>query len=392
MPANARGQHPGRIAVIARDPDALLQGGIGLLRALLATGAEVAAMAPGLDGGLGLDERLGEPAARLHLETFAFDKPALRGSPPEPTLPQLVERWRPDAVFASGRGTALLGVKAARASGARRVVMLLDDLAMVEAGAGEGRRTWLAGELQRRRRAQALRAADLVVFRSDADRNWLLADRSLVDDQPSLVLPGPGIDLGAFPEAPLPPIAGGLAFLMPVSGAEPAAIATYVAAARIVRARAPGIRLAIGLDGTAGRSRAAVLEPAAHGESGLVTFLGPHRDLRDWRPAIAAAHAVVHWGEGADICGVLSAAMSLGRPVILPTEANTWPALRDGENGIAARAATPEGLADGMLALLKRPDLIPRMARASRARAVAMLDERRLAQRLLAAAGIGQAA
>ncbi len=382
----ARGDTAGhRVAVIAEGQAALAGPLAALLQALLAGGADVMALYPDSDhrGPPPGEPQAGDGPGQLMFGRFRLDDSEhlpFRWRSAVTSLPALLADWQPTTVFASGPRTAAHGAIVGRASGARRVILLANGL--IRAGTTHGlRHGWIGGELQRRRRAQAMRASDLVVLGSASECDALLADRSLSSAQRRLVLAGPGIDLAAFPELPLPSISGGLGLLMTVARADGPEAALLRAAAALVQSRAPNARLVLaGLDQTGG----------ALSLSGSAQASGMVLSASTARAAIADVHAVVHWCVDGRVPSLVIEAMSQGRPIVLADGDADEMAVRDGENGLIVRPATPDAVAAAVLGLLKRPDLLPRMARASRARAIAYFDERSIAAKLLAEAGLNQ--
>jgi glycosyltransferase involved in cell wall biosynthesis len=76
-------------------------------------------------------------------------------------------------------------------------------------------------------------------------------------------------------------------------------------------------------------------------------------------------------------------AMALGKPVVV-TEAGGLPeVVEDGKQGLVVRRGDPPALADGILALLRNPDLRTRLGESGRDRA-AQFDIRRAARRVQA--------
>lgn len=375
-----------RVAIIAEDQAALAGPQAALIQALLAGGADVMALYPDSEhrGPPPGEPQAGDGPGQLTFARFRLDDSEhlpFRWRSAVTSLPALLADWQPTTVFASGPRTAAHGAIAGRASGARQVILMAGGL--VRPAGGDGmRRGWIGGELQRRRRVQAIRASDLVVLGSASDCDALLADRSLSHTQRRLVLAGPGIDIAAFPELPLPSIAGGLGLLMTVAGTDSPEAAHVIAAAALVQARAPNARLVLAaLDQTGSRADAG---------SGFAVFGGPGSTAASSRGTIANVHAVVHWCVDGRVPSLVIEAMSQGRPIVLADGDADEIAVRDGENGLIVRPASPEALAAAVLGLLKRPDLLPRMARASRARAVAHFDERSIAAKLLAEAGLNR--
>jgi glycosyltransferase involved in cell wall biosynthesis len=115
-----------------------------------------------------------------------------------------------------------------------------------------------------------------------------------------------------------------------------------------------------------------------------VQYLGPRDDVvqlvKRCHALVMPAHAP---GDGAS--ALLAAALAIGRPVIAADSPLTREAVEHGVNGYLVPPQDAAQLARAMAQLLMRPDLIPRMASASREIAEHNFDIRAVTGAVLAA-------
>lgn len=371
-----------RVAVIAHSGASLVRFRGALVREIARRRHRVLALAP--EGGW--RERLagveGVETATFPLEpegaggAFA-DRPARRA------LGERLASFRPHVVLASGPRAAGLGVAAAREVATGHVVLLVNGLSAL--GIGEGvPNGWLAARGLKRRARTAVAAADLVLVHNAPDRQRLVAEGLMAPEHPCRVLPGSGVDLVHYAQAPLPPIAGGLVFLMLGRLARTTGADIYLEAAIALAAKAPNARFVLG----GGRVRSADAVPGRRVEqaAGVVELAG---HLDDVRPAIAGAHVLVHPSPSEGLPGAVLEAMSMGRPIIAADVSGSRQTVDERVNGILVPPGNAEALAAAMGTLLRRPDLLVSMARASRQKAERRFDEREVVQEMVTALGLG---
>ena len=363
-----------RVAVIAHSGRSLVRFRGPLIQALHARGLPVLAIAPDFDDARrALFESAGVTTHRLPVDANSSDRQI------EKAIAAALAGFKPDAVVASGERVAAAGVLAGRSAGARRVVLIVNGLAALDMAQVQSA-GWLAERSLRRQRTDAVKAAHLVVLHNAADRQRLIAAEIISPEHPHLVLPGSGVDLAYFAEAPLPPLTAGLAFLMASRLDSRLGALTFCRAARLVREKAPGARFQ--LAGPEGHGKTGLTVAALAREGEAVEYLGAPDDIR---PLIAAAHVFVYPASGEGLPGAVLEAMSLGRPVITSTDPGCRQTVDERINGVLVAPGDVEALAEAMQSFLRRPDLIPAMARAGRLKAERRFDARTIAAELMAA-------
>lgn len=311
-----------------------------LIRALVASGRDVIALAPA-DA---FAHRLAELGCRF------IDMPMDNGG----TDPRadLALYWRFRRLFRAVRPQVFLGytVKpnvfgslAAHACG----VKVINNVAGL--GAVFIRRSLLTHIVEFLYR-RALRKSAWVFFQNEDDRRQFVGAR-LVDAGKTQCLPGSGIDLAAYPYAPLAPRVGRkFRFLVVARMLWDKGIGEFVEAARLLRAEFPDAEWCmLGADDVANPAaipRAQLDEWVA---SGMVRYLGVRDDVRG---ELAQADCVVlpSYREGTPRSLLEAAAM--GRPIVTTDAVGCREVVDDGVNGLLCELRNAASLADCMRAML----------------------------------------
>jgi len=281
--------------------------------------------------------------------------------------------WRPHVVVsASGSEMGLRAVKAARRANAGKIVVIVSD---VPAKGGN--------EAGLRITARMLERADLAVFHNADDPRTLKKRGMLPADLAYVVVAGGGVDLDAHRVQPLPPLGAGLVFLMLSRLDKAKGVLDFCQAARLLKARAPSARFE--LAGPPGDGPTGLKVEALTPFSDCVTYRGT---LDDVRPALGGCHVYVYPSHAEGMPRSVLEAMAAGRPVITTAVAGCRDTVDERINGCLVPPSDPPALAAAMESFLKRPDLIPSIARASRAKAERRFDARAVHETLLAAMGL----
>jgi glycosyltransferase involved in cell wall biosynthesis len=177
-----------------------------------------------------------------------------------------------------------------------------------------------------------------------------------------VVVPGGGIDLERQKVLPLPPLSNGLVFLMHAPLDRRKGIVEYCEAARYLRERTPSTRFLLAGAPTDG--------PHAVSPEGFAgSAVEYHGAPDDPSALLAACHVFVYPSHGEAMPQPILEAMAAGRPIITSDVTGCRETVDERVNGCIVRAGDAESLATAMESFLKRPDLIPSIARASRAKA-----------------------
>ncbi len=359
-----------RVAFVSGSPRTLLGSRSSLIRTLVAKGVAVLCAAPDFST---------EQASQLLVlgaEQATFDL-----TPKGPQLfadwsvkrelRQLFRTWKPDIVIAMSERVMALALLAARGAGVSRRIALLNGF--VARGGTASDADFDPLRASPHLLARALKIANFAVFHNRDDLRELVAAGALPHGLDHKVLPGAGVDLGAFAAQPLPPVAAGAVFVMISALEEARGVLDYCEAARRLKARAP--RAEFLLAGPAGEGATAIRTELLRPYSGIVTFLGA---LADVRPTLGRSHVFVYPSHGEGMPRAVLEALAVGRPVITTMTPGCRETVDDCVNGMLVPQANVPALEDAMARMLMRPDQFASMARASRLKAERHFDEARV--------------
>ena len=221
----------------------------------------------------------------------------------------------------------------------------------------------------------ALSRSRRVFFQNDEDRR-MFVEGGLVRPEVTGRVPGSGIDLGRFAPAPLPGAERGrVRFLLIARMLWDKGVGEYVAAARRVRRRYPGAEF--GLLGFLDVQNPAAIsreQMDAWVDEGVVRYLGVSDDVR---AQIAAADCVVlpSYREGTP--RTLLEAAAMGRPLITTDAVGCREVVDDGVNGLLCRVRDADDLADKMEQMIAlSADERTEMGRRGREKVEREFDER----------------
>lgn len=363
-----------RVAIIGPSDLSIVRNRDSLVRALIARRRIVLCIAPAF-----------EPERRrllnlLGAETIPFDPPAGRVAlidawRNERALAGVLADWRADAVLGFGPRTMIDAALAARRAGIGRVVSLIT--APLEDRGTDGE------PATARQLARALDASTAVVAHNSQLLRQARAVTGAGEDRTWTVVPGAGVDLEHHHASALPPIDEGLIFLMIARLEERRGINEYVDAARQIRAH--GRRARFQLVATPGTSADAIPRDALAAYAGDVEILDPVDDVR---PLFAKSHVYVYPSRGEGLPRSVLEALAAGRPVITSDTPGCREAVDERVNGYLVPPRDAGALTLAIESLLKRPDLIPSQARASRLKAERRFDVREVDRALLDSLGI----
>lgn len=364
-----------RVAFVSGSPRTLLGSRSSLIGVLVAHGAPVLCVAPHFS------TEQSSQLLMLGAEQATFDLtpkgPRLLADwSVKRELLQVLRTWKPEIVVAmSERVMALALLAGQRARVGRRI-------ALVNGFAARG---GMASDVDvdpfrasPRLLARALKASDAAVFHNRDDLRRLVDAGALPDNINHAILPGAGVDLASFAAVPLPPVSDGAVFLMVSALDEARGVLDYCEAAQRLKERAP--RAEFLLAGPASDGATAISTDVLRPYSGAVTFLGA---LADVRPTLARSHVFVYPSHGEGMPRAVLEALSVGRPVITTATPGCRETVDDCVNGMLVPSGNVPALEDAMSRILKRPDQLPSMARASRLKAERHFDEGRVLQRWL---------
>lgn len=367
------------IVVIGALPESLTNFRGELIRALVAAGHQVTAMAT--------------PASHEQVESIKALGAEFRSFPvqrnglnPVKDLQTLLalrsafQRLKPDVVLAYTIKPVIWGGLALRGISAPRFYSLITGLGFAFQDRGFLRKmlaamvTWLY--------RQSLGRAKRVVFQNPDNRDLFVA-RQIIAKEKCALVDGSGVDLSCFAVAPFsddPPVFLAIGRLLGEKG-----FREYAQAARMVKARYPEAMLR--LVGPSDPSPDGILldEVKQWQAEGCIEYLGSANDVR---PFIADCHVYVLPSYHEGMPRTVLEAMSMGRPILTTDVPGCRETVIPGENGWLVPKADAEALAERMIWFIEHRDLWQRMGLRSRQIAEERFDVHKINRELLQIMGL----
>jgi glycosyltransferase involved in cell wall biosynthesis len=294
------------------------------------------------------------------------------------SLKSVLAAWAPDEVMGIGAKAMVYAVLAAKRANVDRIVARIDGLPEHEFD-----RTAAADEMPAWRYGQAMRAAHAAVFHNRHDVGLLTRLGLLPPALPVTIVPGAGIDTKQHEILPLPPLDRGLVFLMIAPLDQRKGIIEYCEAAGKVHAHSPNARFLLAGPADGGPLSLLSDEIAEFGPA--VEYLGPADDVRE---LLAQCHVFVFPSYAEGMPHNLLEAMAAGRVLITTNVSGCRDTVDERVNGCLVPARDSEALAVAMESFIKRPDLLPTIARASRAKSERFCDAQMVNRSLLTVLGL----
>jgi len=345
------------IVVIGGLPSSLINFRGDFLKALIADGWKVTAMAGGArPEDKAAVEALGAtyidyPLQRTGLNIFADLKTFL-------ALRRTLSDLRPDALFCYTIKPVIWGGLASRFAGKPKFFALITGLGFTfqKGGALKNFLTRIISQLYR----LSLNGAKAVIFQNDDNRK-VFEDRKLVALNKSRKVNGSGVNIERYKFTPLDKEQ--TTFLLIARLLYDKGIREYAEAAKIVKAKHPEAQIQIlgPTDPSPNGFPLPKLE-ALH-ESGTLEYLGSTDDVR---PFVEACQIYVLPSYHEGLPRTVIEAMSIGRPVI----ATDIPGCRDtvivGETGVLVPVKDAQALADAMIEMIENRENWVEMGSAGR--------------------------
>ena len=284
--------------------------------------------------------------------------------------------WQPDCVLSYGHEALVHGVAAAKHARVARVVSLCSDLPdflkpTVDASVWPSR---LAVRL-------ALALSDRVVFHNRDHLDVMRAERLVPAGTGCDVVAGGGVDVETQDALVLPDLSSGVVFLMAARLEAIRGVVDYIQAARRVSAHARAVKFV--LLGLPARNENQSINVA------MLGFKGQEYEVLDsgvdLRKALSDAHVFVYPSHSEGMPASILEALCAGRPVITTDTPGCRDTIDETVNGYLVPRGDVGALVEAMEAILKRPDLVPSMARAARLKAERRFDVRDVNQALITA-------
>ncbi len=323
-------------------------------------------------------------------------------------LARSIADWKADVVSVRGESLFSLALSAARKAKVSRTIAVIDKMGGESEIPGGGEDE-LADEALLRK---VCGLAGTVLFMNRDDANNAIQRGILADRTKCAVAPGTGIDAAGDEILPLPAIGQGLVFAMRASADAASGARDYIRAALSLKPFAPATRFILVLDPSMtsrGLAAEALVELAADVVDVRIAYAADEDDPasspsqaaakrpgsdpgsdpgRDLESYLADCHVVVHAPQASSAPVPLWQAMAAGRPIIASDAPGCRDTVDERVNGCLVKPGNVEALASAMQSFLRRPDLIPAMARASRSKAERMFDRKIVMPGLLSVYGL----
>lgn len=352
-----------------------------LIEYLVARGWRVFCLGPAYDDEmLGWLEKSGAKWQAIALHPDGFDPGSQIRS--LAALSRFFKSKQADVVLGLGLSGSVLAALAARIGRVKRVVTMIDEISS-EFKQVKGIRQRVRRETNRRLFGAALSRSHAVVFQNEDDPITVAELGVMPVTVDVHIVGGSGVDLEAIAQAPLPPIDQGLTFLMAAPMLRYKGVETYCEAVKLLsRLRSRANWQLLGPEGVG--PEAIGLEQLRE-LSAYIEYIGPNADIIH---ALEQAHVFVLPSELEGMPQAALYALAVGRPIITTDTPGCRETVDEIVNGILVAPGDATALAQAMEHVLRRPDLIPSMARASRRKAERLFDARLTTQALVNAIGL----
>ncbi|MCH9765271.1 MAG: glycosyltransferase [Alphaproteobacteria bacterium] len=370
-----------RLAMVAPSVTSALRLRHSLLAEVLARGHRVVCIAPeSTEREQSVEEVSRLTSLGVEYRGFSFDTPGLsflNNFRVTTALRDIFREWKPDVVLGYGPQELVIAALAAKRAKVPRIVTLCNDLPdflkLIES-AEAGRPSAAAFK-------RALAASDQIVFHN-SDHAKLVAEHGLIKSDAKIsIVAGKGVDVESQPVLELPDLAQGLVFLMVARQDPIRGVGDYMQAAWRVSKTAQAAKFIL-----AGPRGKQPLDVAGLG------FKGPAFEWIDGdvevRDVLSRAHVYVCPSHSEGMPPTVLEALAAGRPIITTDTPGCRETVDETVNGYLVPRGDVASLAQAMEAVLKRPDLIPTMARASRLKAERRFDQRQVNAALVSVLGL----
>lgn len=382
-----------KIVVINGFVPALLNLRGSLLAALVRSGHEVIACAPGEEKDV--TARLAKLGVRY--KEIELDRTGLNPIKDLYTLlclSRFLHDVQPDIVLSYNHKPVICGSLAGRLVGVPRRFSGITGLGLSTA-------RWLLGEqftsskipfrhriigaMVRRLYSLSLGANEAVFFQNPDDLAHFIESGLVKDPKQAVLINGSGVDLEYFSE--VPPYTQRPVFLLIGRLLEEKGIIEYAEAARILKRRYP--QATFRLLGAFDRHPSCIDRTQIEGwrQEGIVEYLG---EVKDVRPFIANASVFVlpSYREGTPKSSL--EAMAMGRPVVTSDTPGCRETVLDGKSGFLVPARDVAALAEAMEKFILCPGLIGSMGRFSRRIAAEKYDANKVNATIMETMGLSK--
>jgi glycosyltransferase involved in cell wall biosynthesis len=372
-----------RVVVIASLTWSLVCFRLDLLKAMVAAGHKVTALAPDDDpGAIATLERIGVnferiPMARTGTNPLADVRTLL-------VLYRRMRRLAPDVMLAYTMKPIIYGGLAARIAGIRQRFAMFTGFGFLFGEGLPSFRTTMIRRLSIKLYRVSLVGTAAAFAYNDEDAVEIRRHAMISPQTPLVMVAGSGVDLERFTSSEpqsRPPV-----FLLVARLLREKGIAEFAAAARLLKREFPDARFQILGPFDPSPLVISKAELDAWVEEGVVEYLGETRDVTPFLKASTVFVLPSYYREGIPRSAL--EAMASGRPIITTDAPGCRETVLDGENGFRIAPRNVEALAGAMRAFLEDETLAARMGIKSRKLAEKRFDVHQVNRTLLNALGL----
>ena len=371
-----------RIAFVAERADELFENHLKLIKALHDHDCELCLLAPTIE------PKRAAVLASLGGSYIAFTPEMKRTLPfgvgqEIKLLAKHLADWSADCVVGVDLPWIFYAARAGSLAKTARVISIIDRWPEPEMV-----RISTFGASPMRQLVEALEASTQIVAHNKGIERYLFECEVLADRSRLIVVPGGGVDLVAVPDRDLPPLCDGVTFGMCAKLSATKGVLTFCRAARQVSEAHKSVahfRLAYQATRGGDFDDAIALEDLAIFEDDMsVSEIDGVSEALD---AIAQCHVFVYPALNEGMPAMVLRALATGRAVITSDEAGFRETVDERVNGTLVSAGDIPQLVAAMESYLRRPELIPIMARASRHKAERRFGDTEVVGKLLSVFG-----
>jgi glycosyltransferase involved in cell wall biosynthesis len=362
-----------KLMMVMVDAQAMLQFRGPLIRHLVAQGHQVLAVAP-----IGRDIVADDVSARFaDLGAIFIEAPLQRtGLNPFADLAltvwlyRLINRHKPDGVLCYQAKAVIFGLLAALLARIPLRVATIEGLGIGFMRGGGSLKQHIVQFMVPLLYRLVLWSAHLVFFLNPDDEAEFRQRRLITGRQRVVRIPGIGVDLQYYAQAPLPP-GPPIEILTIARLTREKGIRDLFAAAKIVRAKRSDIHFTVLGPLESGPSAIALSEVQSWQQEGVLRYMGAVADIR---PFMHKSHIFLlpSWREG--LPRSTMEALAMGRPVITTDAPGARETVQDNVNGVLVPPQNPQLLAEAILRMASQPEQWQKMAEASHEMAVCRYD------------------
>lgn len=357
-----------RIAFVAANATQLVQDFSGLIETLCARGQDVTCFvaASALEAAAQIKD-LGAGVTEFSLEPEGWVLSKERRNISD--IHNLLTQWSPSVVIGYGGKVSVYAAIAAKRARTPSIITIVDAL---PAEIGNGRHTVpeVDNALPLEAYKKAFKVSTAIVCHNAEHARTVSEHAARARNVTPTLTPAAGVNLEKVINKPLPSLTDGLVFAMIAPLEHTKGVLEYCKAAQQIKKHAPQAKFI--LSGPPGNDPGAIPLSMLEPFFGVVDYVGFTNDAD---AEIEKCHVFVCPSHAESMPTFVLRAMALGRPIITTDTPGCSETVDERVNGCLFPPGSTKDLVVALESFLRRPDLIPAMARASRQKA-----ERRFSQ------------